>query len=237
MKVKSIFLILFVFSIIQEVSAQQSCGTVKDIDGNEYKTVKIGTQCWMAENFKVTKYQDSTRIPLVTEDTDWANLANNKTDDAYCFYSDNSGDEASSFCLYTWAAAMGDNAMSSNYNLSRVQGICPNGWHLPSDKEWSELTDFLGGEGVAGERMKETGTKYWISPNIANNKSGFSALPGGRDGSTGEIDNQGMGGYFWSSTEASNMGAWARIIGYNITEVYRYNNFKSFGFSVRCIKN
>ena len=125
--------------------------TCKDYDTNDYTSVTIGNQVWMAENLKATHYPNGTAIPYVTDNTAWGNLGDNNTDDAYCYYNNNAGGEAGTYgALYTWAAAMGDNAVSSSTNPSGVQGACPAGWHLPSDAEWTELTDYLGGTSVAG---------------------------------------------------------------------------------------
>jgi len=240
MKTKKIFLLSILSIFIFSLNAQQSCGTVKDIDGNEYKTVKIGNQCWMAENLKVTKYPNGTSIPHVTDYSAWADLADNDTDDAYCYYNNNASGEANTYgALYTWAAAMGDNAVSSSSNPSGVQGICPDGWHLPSDAEWTELTDFLGGTSVAGGKMKETGTTHWNSPNEgADNSSGFAALPGGGRGNyDGSFDDLGSYGSFWSATEYDSSIAWSRELYYNYAEVVRDLSNKSYGWSVRCLQD
>ena len=208
---------------------------VTDYDGNHYNAVLIGNQIWMAENLKVTHYPDGTAIPLVKDNTAWANLDNNNTDDAYCFY-DNDANSAYG-ALYTWAAAMGDNAVSSNTNPSGVQGVCPIGWHLPSNAEWTELTTDLGGLAVAGGKMKETGTTHWDSPNTdATNSSGFSALPGAyREEGDGEFYDVGYTGLWWSSTESGGTDAYTRSLYADDAYVYDDPSPKSYGFSVRCV--
>ena len=215
------------------------CGTstVTDVDGNTYNTVKIGCQCWIKQNLKVTHYPDGTAIPLVTDNTAWVNLGDNNTDDAYCYYNNNSSSAYGA--LYTWAAAMGDNAVSSSTNPSGVQGICPDGWHLPSDAEWTELTDYLGGESIAGGKLKETGTTHWNSPNTgATNSSGFTGLPGGdRYNYNGSFNYVGIYGYWWSATESSTSVAWKRRMNYDNANVIRNLNDKSYGFSVRCVRD
>ena len=210
---------------------------VKDYDGNVYGAVKIGNQIWMAENLKVTHYPDGTPIPLVTDNTAWGNLGNNNTDDAYCFYNNDANSEYGA--LYTWAAAMGDNAVSSNTNPSGVQGVCPAGWHLPSDAELTELADYLGGTSIAGGKLKETGTTHWNSPNTgATNESGFSALPGGyRNSNSGSFNAQNFYGYLWSTTEDVATIVWYRYLTYNNSNVYRNDDYKSLGFSVRCLRD
>ena len=118
--------------------------TLVDYDGNFYQTVQIGNQVWMTENLKVTHYADGTTIPLVTDNTAWGNLDDNNTDKAYCYYNNDANGEGDIYgTLYTWAAAM-NGASSSSANPSGVQGVCPTGWHLPSNAEWTELTDYLG---------------------------------------------------------------------------------------------
>ncbi len=193
----------------------------------------------MKENLKVTHYPDGTPIPVITSDTTWANLEDNNTDDAYCYYNNDANGEASTFgALYTWAAAMGDNAVSSNSYPSGVQGVCPDGWHLPSSSEWTELTNsILGGNNVAGGKMKAM--ILWESPNTgATNSSGFTGLPSGRRysnyGSFG-----GMYGYcfWWSTTEYNEYNAYYTSL-YSNTEVVMNDKFhKSDGASVRCIKD
>ncbi len=119
-----------------------------------------------------------------------------------------------------------------------VQGICPNGWHLPTDIEWTILSDLLGGEDVAGGKMKETGTTHWYTPNTgATNSSGFNALPGGSRTNGGSFYNLGYHGYWWSSTEYSESNAWSRYLDYDNDQVGRSFNNKAYGRSVRCLKN
>ncbi|OQC44748.1 MAG: hypothetical protein BWX59_01711 [Bacteroidetes bacterium ADurb.Bin028] len=139
--------------------------------------------------------------------------------------------------LYNWTAAM-NGAESSDANPSGVQGICPDGWHLPSDAEWTQLTDYLGGEDVAGGKLKEAGYDHWQSPNAgANNESGFTALPGGGRGSNGSFGSIRNGGYWWSSTELDTYGAWRRRLSYSDGDVSWYGDIKSVGFSVRCLRD
>jgi len=209
---------------------------VKDYDGNLYSTVTIGNQIWMAENLKVTHYPNGDSIPLVTNNTTWVNLADNSTDDAYSYYN-NSSDSADIYgAIYTYAAAIGDNWARDN---AVNQGVCPDDWHLPSDAEWTTLTDYLGGLSVAGGKMKETGTTHWNSPNTgADNSSGFSALPGGfRYYTNGSYYDVNRFGYWWISTEFGSDKAYYRKLNYNNAEVYRNKIYKSNGMSVRCVKD
>lgn len=229
-------------------------GTVADYDGNTYNTIKIGTQWWMAENLKVTHYTNGTAILLVTDRIVWRSLGDNNTDDAYCYYNNDASGEADTYgALYTWAAAMGDNAVSSTANPSGVQGVCPDGWHLPSDAEWTDLTDYLtnngfGYEGSGSDIAKSmASTSGWTTYSIAgtvgndqasNNSSGFSALPGGsRSSNFGTLYNVGGSGNWWSSSEYCSSFAFNRYLYYGDASVYRFSSNKSNGFSVRCVRD
>ncbi|NCD10279.1 MAG: hypothetical protein EOL98_12820, partial [Negativicutes bacterium] len=208
--------------------------TVTDIDGNIYSTVKIGKQCWMQENLKVTHYPNGNAIPYITGNDDWVALEANNIDDAYCYHENNTNSEYGAF--YTYAAAIGDNWKRDN---AHGQGICPDGWHLPTDEEWIELVDYLGGPDIAGGKMKEEGTTHWNNRNTgATNESGFTALPGGyRYGSNGLFYNAGQSGYWWSATKGNSYYAWSRSLRYYDADSYRSYYDKSVGFSVRCVMN
>jgi uncharacterized protein (TIGR02145 family) len=202
---------------------------VTDIDGNFYQYVIIGTQVWMAENLKVTRYRNGDAIPNVTDSATWTGL----TTGAYCEYDNDVNNVATYGRLYNWFA-VGDS-----------RHIAPAGWHVPTDAEWKQLEMYLGmsqadadAQGWRGTdeggKLKETGTTHWISPNTgATNESGFTALPGG----VGSGGYDGMGGYavFWSSSVT--YGAWLRYLKYDYSEVFRDDGDKRDGFSVRCIKD
>jgi uncharacterized protein (TIGR02145 family) len=202
-------------------------------DNNHYNVVKIGNQIWMVENLK---YLPSVVGPETGSQTtphyyvygyNGTNVTDAKATANYNTYG----------VLYNWPAAM-NGAASSTTNPSGVQGVCPDGWHLPSDAEWTELTDYLGGESVAGGKLKETGTTHWASPNTgATNETGFTALPGGYRLSNGPFGNIGSGGYWWSATEGSATNAWARFMFYNYSDVYRGSYEEEVGFSVRCVRD
>jgi uncharacterized protein (TIGR02145 family) len=224
--------------------------SVKDFDGNIYRTVKIGNQWWMAENMKTTHFEDGTEIPMVESNPDWKNLS--YTDKAYCYY-DNSLINAERYGkLYTWAAAM-NGAATSELNPSNVQGICPCGWHLPSDAEWIELEMFLGMSFLEadafgwrgtdeGDQMKTT--SGWFNSGNGTNISGFSALPGG-ERVAGPFTGITEITRFWSTTEYINLThlAFNRSLSYKYSQVgwfsanHLYGFPKNFGFSVRCVKN
>lgn len=208
--------------------------TVTDIDGNTYNTVLIGDQCWMQENLKVTHYPNGNAIPYITSNSAWGALGDNNTDDAYCYYDNNTNSEYGA--LYSYAAAIADSWERDN---SHEQGICPNGWHLPTDPEWTVLTDYLGGSIVAGGKMKESGTLHWNSPNTGTtNESVFTALPGGdRNDDSGTFSSAGNTGYWWSAAESSSYYAWYRSLFYSSAYVRRFSGNKSGGFSVRCTRD
>lgn len=209
--------------------------SVTDIDGNIYRTVLIGDQIWMAENLKTTHYANGVEIYLAENQAVWKELSD--TDKAYCYYN-NSGDNAENYgALYTSAAAMNDIEVSSGTDPI-VQGVCPDGWHLPSKSEWEKLVNYLGGENVAGGKLKEEGNEHWSSTSIdVTNEGGFTALPGGSRNCSFGCCGLGDNTYFWSST----MG-WRA--GWSISLVSS-NNFVGFhelftnrgGFSVRCVKD
>ena len=207
--------------------------TLTDYDGNVYKAVQIGNQVWMAENLKVTHYSNGDTIPYVESNTDWDELSDYDIDDAYCFYNNDSNSDYGA--LYTWSAATNKTNGSSS-NPSGVQGVCPTGWHVPSDAEWTELTDYLGGTEIAGGKLKDT--THWFKPYTATNESGFSALPGGfreTDGYfAGEFIEKTLEGYWWSATESGMYGN-NRRISYIRAECYHEMHKKSSGLSVRCV--
>jgi uncharacterized protein (TIGR02145 family) len=166
---------------------------VKDIDNNKYDIITIGTQTWMAENLKTTRYNDGTLIPLITDNTPWGNASTNKSP-GYCWYNNVPANLIAYGALYNWYAI--NTASNGNKN------VCPTGWHVPTDGEWTTLTNALGGTGVAGGKMKEAGLAHWVTPNTgATNESGFAGLPGGYRKGDGTFVNVGSYGYWWSSTE------------------------------------
>ena len=207
---------------------------VTDIDGNVYNTVNIGQQIWMTENMKTTKYSDGTIIPLVNNQTIWDALT--ETSKAYCWYADDISNKDTYGALYSWSAAM-NGSSSSTANPSGVQGVCPTGWHLPSDAEWSQLESFLGTN--AGGKLKEINTTHWRTPNAgATNESGFIGLPGGNRHIDGVFYDIGSYGYWWSATAINSTRANNRALYYYLTNLGKdFQDDKVYGYSVRCIKN
>jgi uncharacterized protein (TIGR02145 family) len=210
--------------------------TVTDYDGNEYKTVQIGTQLWMAENLKSTHFSDGTPIPIVSDSAAWDALTNN--DMAYSWYNDDSAAYAETYgALYTWAAAMKGEPGSSN-DPSGVRGICPDGWHLPSKAEWMTLIDFLGGDSIAGGPMKEPGTEHWLAPNVgATNESGFTGLPAGYRYFDGSFTGIYYFAYWWATDEVNGSYAYRSSLGNGNAGIRLYDRRKDTGYSVRCLKD
>ena len=248
---------------INILPSQIEYGSVDDIEGNTYKTVKIGSQIWMAENLRTTTYADGTKIPLLQYGPDDFGL--NNTDRAYIFYDTkkalNPSDEVINYtaigALYNFAATINGDGTGN-----KVQGVCPDGWHVPSDNEWTILENYLADNGynydatIGGGREKIAkalaSTTIWneySSPdkgNIGykpsqNNASGFNAFPAGRFGYR-------FGGYgfshykeeahWWSSTENGDIDAVGRFLNTDWSFIRKYDSYlKSDGFSVRCVKD
>jgi uncharacterized protein (TIGR02145 family) len=209
------------------------CDPVKDIDGNIYRAVTIGTQVWMAENLKVTHYRNGDAIPNVTDNAAWESL----TTGAYCEYDNDLNNVATYGRLYNW------------YAVNDSRNIAPEGWHVPTDAEWKQLEMYLGMSQTEadavdwrgtdeGGKLKESGTIHWLNPNTgATNESGFSALPGGWRYYYATYYGIGSNAGFWSSTESSSSSAWFRYLSSASSGVNRGYYDKQIGFSVRCVKD
>jgi uncharacterized protein (TIGR02145 family) len=194
---------------------------VIDFDGNSYTSVIIGTQEWMAENLKVTHYNNGDIIPIITDNT-WINLSTG----AMCWYEN---DEA------TYTNPYG--ALYNYYTVTDSRNLCPAGWHVPSDTEWAELIEFLGGANNADEKLKEADFEHWNPMGFdADNSSGFTGLPGGRRTSNGAFSSIVDQGFWWSTSEATSVSTWGRSLGYNFIGVVRSDYNKKNGNSVRCLK-
>jgi uncharacterized protein (TIGR02145 family) len=228
----SCLLLMFIYSIVSfaQNSPNDSTGTVTDIDGNVYQTVKIGDQWWMAENLKVTSYQNGDSIAPVTDSTEWIGL----TSGAWCVYDNQDSNKVIYGLMYNW------------YAVDDSRSIAPEGWHVPTDGEWQILVDYLGGDSLAGGKIRSTGTieggdGLWTSPNAdegATNESGFSALPGGyRTSDLGTFNSVGRMAFFWSSTESHISHAFLRYLRASGSYVFSYYFHKRSGFSVRCVRD
>ena len=214
------------FLASQITSLQSQISALQNAIVTPLPNVTIGTQIWSSTNLDVTTYRDGTPIPQVTDPTQWANL----TTGAWCYYNNDPTNIVTYGKLYNWYAVAG---IHDNDPATPNKILAPAGWHVPSDTEWTTLTDFLGGMSIAGGKMKSTGTSLWVSPNsAATNQSGFTGLPAGfRDGS-GTFGNIGGGLYLWSS-----LAAWTRSLYYSGGSAFRDYHNEVNGFSVRCIKN
>ena len=222
--------------------ACQGVTTLTDIDGNTYNTVQIGSQCWMKENLRTTKYADGTSI---------SQGSSTSTTTAYWYYPNNDASNKTTYgLLYNWTAVM-RNSSSSSANPSGVQGICPTGWHVPSDAEWKQMemavgmsqsdADNTGYRGTIAAKL--SGNTGWTSSSTTNaagnlsasgrNSSGFSALPAGYF----SYNYFGDCAYFWSATESASSSAWRRRLSYNNAGVSRTNGTKDYGYSVRCLRD
>jgi uncharacterized protein (TIGR02145 family) len=197
--------------------------TVTDMDGNLYHTVTIGSQVWMVENLKVTRYNDGTAIPQVTDSASWENLKS----PGYCWYDNHDSTNQNNYGL-----------LYNGYVINTGKNIAPVGWHIPSDSEWAVLTTYLGGENVAGDKLKEAGSTHWsIMNTVATNESGFTALPGGyRSASFALFAGIGTVGYWWSSTPYG-YGFIYRYMYDDESQVMSNNTNKEFGYSIRCIRD
>ncbi|MDD4033417.1 MAG: fibrobacter succinogenes major paralogous domain-containing protein [Bacteroidales bacterium] len=240
----SLFALVFIYSC----TPQDAPNTFRDSrDGKVYKTVTIGEQVWMAENLAYLPDDPGVVGPAIGSETEphfyvygyyGTNVAAAKATTDYITYG----------VLYNWPAAM-NGAASSNANPSSVQGICPEGWHLPSDNEWKQLEMYLGmsketadGFGWRGTdecgKLKEAGTTHWEDPNKgATNESGFAALPGGCRRANGTFNYIGFYGELWNSTENNSDEAWYRYLPYDYSNVLRSYANKDYGFSVRCVRD
>jgi uncharacterized protein (TIGR02145 family) len=213
-----------VIAIILICAGLSGCKThfVKDIEGNSYKTVMIGTQEWMAENLRTTKYNDGTEIPIVIENDSWAKL----TSPAVAWYNNDAIEFGKTYgALYNWYAVT-------------TNKLCPIGWHVSSDADWTTLSFDLEGGTKVGGKLKETGIEHWKSPNTeATNESQFTALPGGYRTFEGAFNYISVSGYWWTSTEYNESSVLFYNLRYKFGNIYKYRSERNCGFSVRCVRD
>jgi uncharacterized protein (TIGR02145 family) len=210
--------------------------TVTDLDGNVYKTVLIGNQCWMKENLRTTTFSNGMAIPVIRDKNAWMSLGQTG---AMAWMNHDSATYAATYGgLYSWYATV------------HPYGLCPQGWHVPSDTEWVEMEFFIGtpenqlywrgGRGTSGGKLKERGLEHWLSPNEgATNVVGFWGLPGGYIYNTdGLFIDLKRSGIWWTTTsDSTNLNAWTRRLFYDYSSIIRWNRHKGIGYSVRCIKD
>jgi uncharacterized protein (TIGR02145 family) len=204
-----------------------------DVDGNSYSTIKIGNQIWMKENLNVTHYKNNSSIPNVSDSAQWVSL----TTGAFSNYDNEASNGYTYGKLYNWFA------------VKDSRGLCPSGWHAPTDGEYQTLEMFLGmtssqASGTLnrgtdeGGKLKQSGYSYWISPNEgATNESGFTALPGGMRGNNALFVTIDEAGYWWTVTMQDATYPYIRGLHYSHAKVYRLGTVKQYGLSVRCIKD
>lgn len=197
--------------------------------------VQIGTQIWKTKNLSVSRYRDGTIIPQITDSNQWANM----TTGAWCYYDNSTANGSTYGKLYNWYAVAGIYDAASAANPALRKKIAPSGWHVPTNDEWSVLTEFLHGEFQgAGGRMKATGTTLWRIPNVgATNESGFTGLPGGFRNLEGTFDYIHERGTFWSSSETESIYAFNRNLFWDDVTALSYYYEKTYGFSVRCLRD
>lgn len=218
--------LLFIALIL--VSCQSKQAVVKDLDGNIYHTVTIGKQVWMVENLRVTKYRDGTPIQVLSDKILWEN------------------DSTGACCYYNNDPAYGETygLLYNAYAILNPKNLAPEGWHIPTDIEWQELIDYLGGEKVAGGKLKEEGNLHWTENAEATNETGFSALPAGQrdvflqvDGTNSSYEWLGLRTFFASATEWGNSIIWVRDLQNVNGWINREHGGGKSGISVRCIKD
>ncbi len=198
-------------------------GPLTDADGNIYHTITIGTQVWSVENLKTTKYRNGDPIQNITDNTLWTNLVTG----SHSWLNNDIANKDAFGALYNY------------YVIADIRNIAPKGWHVASDKDWTVLTNYLGGEYIAGGKLKETGTLHWLTPNVdATNETGFTALPVGYRHLNGSFYFYGIEGFWWTSTaNPVDNGGWYRIIDRGIGRIARMADLNTSGFSARCIKD
>ncbi|MBU3715077.1 MAG: hypothetical protein FGM46_09040 [Ferruginibacter sp.] len=189
---------------------------------SQAQTVTIGKQVWMSENLNVDKFRNGDVIPEAKTDEEWKK-AGEEGKPAWCYYDNDPKNGAKYGKLYNW------------YAVNDPRGLAPKGWHIPSDDEWTILTNFLGGAKVAGDKMKSK--TDWKGGGNGTNSSGFSGLPGGNRFSNGPFKNISYFGVWWSSTENNTGDVWTRLLNYKYGNVNRNNDIEAGGFSVRCLRD
>jgi uncharacterized protein (TIGR02145 family) len=216
------FIVTGIVLIITNSCKKEKSDTITDIDGNTYNTVAIGSQIWIKENLKTLHYLNGDPVINITENAAWITAGTG----AWSDYDNDLPNSADRGHLYNW------------YAVADARGLCPTGWHIPSDEEWTELITYLGGEGIAGGKLKETGFSHWTNPNFnATNESGFTAVSGGLRFTDGSFIEFGQSGSCWSASEFLTTKAWIMGLDYRSENVVRGPHEKQVGFSVRCLKD
>jgi uncharacterized protein (TIGR02145 family) len=215
---KTLLLFILIIPIIVT-----SCSDKRSVPNlHDSTTVSIGKQVWMKKNLDVDHYRNGDPIPMVSDPDKWAKLATG----AWCFIGNDSAMGAIYGKLYNW------------YAVNDPRGLAPPGWHVASDKEWIELSNYLGKDDLAGGKLKEAGTTHWKSPNTGGtNASGFTALPGGWRYYLRTDIQIGIYGYWWTSTQIDISNAWSRSLEYDDDHLMSNVGYKLDGLSVRCVRD
>ena len=197
--------------------------TVTDVDGNTYNTISIGNQTWLTENLKVTKYNDQVPISLVLDDASWST----QTEPAYCYYEGDIANASIYGNLYNW------------HVVNNAKNVCPSGYYVPSIADWEELITFVGGNAVAGGKLKEMGLEHWLDPNTgADNSSSFTLLPSGwRANNNGFYENLSYMAFVWSSTSVDAQSSSIILVGYDSPACYTSESHILTGLPIRCLKD
>jgi uncharacterized protein (TIGR02145 family) len=218
---------LILSAVVMTAMMLNSCGEGASNEESASNEVTIGKQVWMSENLNVDKFRNGDPIPEAKTNEEWGEARENGQP-AWCYYNNNPDNGDRYGKLYNWLA------------VNDPRGLAPEGWKIPSDEDWTRLTDFLGGESVAGKKMKST--EFWADnegeSGNGTNKSGFSGLPGGGRSNYGSFDDVGKYGSWWSSTEHGTSTAWGRYLSfYSSGNLGRPSSTKASGFSVRCLRD
>lgn len=193
---------------------------VRDVEQNTYPTVQIGDQCWLRENLRTSSYRNGDEIPVIEEDSLWLSTSAG----AFSFYTNDPDQDTLEGMLY------------NHFAISDNRGLCPTGWHVPTDAEWTTLQEYISRGDKEGGALKDT--LGWDFPNAgAANLVGYRARAAGFRAATGGFGGQGIHGFWWSATQADPGKAWSRQLNYASTSMFRNSNFLLFGMSVRCLKD
>jgi uncharacterized protein (TIGR02145 family) len=214
MKANSMSLVILIF-VFTNVFSQENAEYTFEI-------IKIGNQIWMNENLSVFTFRNGDTIPEARTHEEWRN-AGKEGKPAWCYYNNDKSNEGKFGKLYNW------------YAVNDPRGLAPEGWHVANEKEWDYLGEYLGGKGIAGDKLKST--DIWIDEGHGSNISGFTAYPGGFRGNNGGFYRLGYSGYWWSADEKDSENAMIRRINHNYKLLLVFYFTKDYGYSVRCIKN
>ena len=214
-------IIVFLCRVFTPVSAKKAGESAKDVDGNIYESVVIGTQTWLTENLKSTRYDDATEIKEIKDNGEWAKA----TAPGFCWYNNDAANKDEYGALYNWHVIKNGN-------------ICPKGWHVPTDAEWTTLETFVGGSAQAALMLKEKGTQHWKSTSDAvGDTYNFSAIAAGFRNSDGNFTYQLSDCCFWTATPSTPTYAHNRSFSYYDKGINSRDIQRTNGYSIRCVKD